>query len=194
MKTLVLSILLFSLNVHAQSPATLQKEVVALQAQVATLANRLNQLQANPVLAIGPFVSLDLNPQNGVIGPNITFKGVNIHIVSGSGYTTDFVDSGSVATGLGNLIIGYNEVPTGDTTWLNSGDRGASHMLIMGRNNKYTNHSFGGIVTGWGNTVNGNDSLILGGEQNTVKVVVRLEGIQLFTVGSLARLITSVLV
>ncbi len=56
MKTLVLSILLFSLNVHAQSPSTLQKEVVALQAQVATLANRLNQLQANPVLTIGPFV------------------------------------------------------------------------------------------------------------------------------------------
>ena len=59
------------------------------------------------MFALNSFVTVDPNPENGVIGPHITFKGANIHIVSGSGSTND---NGS-PTGLGNLIIGYDENP-----------------------------------------------------------------------------------
>jgi hypothetical protein len=52
-------------------------------------------------------VSVDPNSEDGVNGPNIIFKGANIHIV-GSGTTND---NGN-PTGLGNLIIGYDEDPT----------------------------------------------------------------------------------
>jgi len=76
--------------------AALQAQVAALQTQVNTLQNQLTS-----VLALAPFVSVDPNPENGVIGPHITFKGANIHIISGMGATND---NGS-RSGLGNLII-----------------------------------------------------------------------------------------
>jgi hypothetical protein len=62
-------------------------------------------VQANNALKLGPFIIFNPDPENGVIGPNITFSGANIHIVSGGQTTTN-------PTGLGNLIIGYDEVPT----------------------------------------------------------------------------------
>ena len=69
------------------------------------------------ILALASFVSVDPNPENGVAGPNIVFTGANVHIVSGSGATTDNGNS----TGLGNLIIGYDEVDPNNP--LNPGDR-----------------------------------------------------------------------
>jgi hypothetical protein len=83
--------------------ATLQAQVAALQSQVTTQQNQLTV--ARPVLALAPFVSVDPNPEINVRGPNIVFKGANIHIESGSGATDDHGNR----TGLGNLIIGYNE-------------------------------------------------------------------------------------
>lgn len=68
----------------------------------------------------------------------------------------------SIPTGLGNLIIGYDEfvgaVPPGD--------RGGSHNLVMGRENKSTTKSCASIVTGDGNTQAGIESIVLGGYQN----------------------------
>jgi len=81
--------------------ADLQNEVTSLQSQLATV-------QSNHALLLGPFVSVDPNPELGVIGPNIIFSGANIHIVSGSGSTNDNFNF----TGLGNLIIGYDEDPS----------------------------------------------------------------------------------
>jgi hypothetical protein len=78
--------------------ASLQATVSALQGQVTTLQTQLAVVQSNHALALGPFVSVDPNPEIGVIGPNITFAGANIHIVSGSGATND---NGN-PTGLGN--------------------------------------------------------------------------------------------
>ena len=40
-------------------------------------------------LLLNNYVSMDPNPENEVAGPNITFTGANIHIVSGSGATDD---------------------------------------------------------------------------------------------------------
>jgi hypothetical protein len=87
--------------------ASLQATVSALQAQISSLQSHLAAIESNPALALGPFVSIDPNSENEVVGPNITFKGANIHIVSGSGFT----DDNDNPTGLGNLIVGYDEPP-----------------------------------------------------------------------------------
>jgi hypothetical protein len=85
--------------------STLQSQVEGLQATNTALQTQLAAVQSNRALLLGPFVSVDPNPEIGVIGPNIIFSGANIHIVSGSGGT----DDNGNRTGLGNLIIGYNE-------------------------------------------------------------------------------------
>ena len=154
----------------------LRQEVQALKAQVATLISQnaalqsqINGLQtqltnAQNVLALAPFVSVDPNPQIGVAGPNITFKGANIHIVSGSGSTNDYGDPRP--TGLGNLIIGYDESPVDvfrNGPGLNSGDRGGSHNLVIGRGNRFTQAAFGGIVAGEVNTISNRANTVLGG-------------------------------
>jgi hypothetical protein len=116
--------------------AALQTQVNAQQAQITSLQNQL--VAAQLVLALAPFVSVDPNPENGVIGPNISFKSANIHILSGSGATND---NGSLF-GLGNLIIGYDEIPPGGIT---AGTRG-----------------------GFQNTASGNSASILGDNGFTV--------------------------
>jgi hypothetical protein len=118
---------------------------------------------AKNVLALDPFVSVDPNPEIGVIGPNIIFSGANIHIVSGSGST------GNV-TGLGNLIIGYDEDPqmfglaVGGGGPLFPGDRGGSHNLVIGGGNKFI--SAGGLVAGELNTLAGFGASVTGGSHN----------------------------
>jgi hypothetical protein len=91
--------------------AALEAQVGALQDEVKTLQGQLAAVQSNHALLLGPFVNVDPNPEIGVIGPNIIFSGANIHIISGSGSTDDHQFSGSSPTGLGNLIIGYDEEP-----------------------------------------------------------------------------------
>ena len=65
----------------------LKAQVAALQSQVKALQTQLAAVQSNNALKLGPFVNVNPNPENGVKGPNITFKGANIHIVSGAGAT-----------------------------------------------------------------------------------------------------------
>jgi hypothetical protein len=160
----------FAEQTHAQSAATLQTEitqlkatVTALQATVATLQRQATATQvvdasqsasvaqlksqmvtifSSNVWAINPFVTLDLFC---VTGPNLVFHGTNVHVVSGSGNSDDNLNP----TGLGNLIIGYNEWFFGPL------DRRGVHNLILGRYNKFTNLAWGGIVSGQLNTLNG---------------------------------------
>jgi hypothetical protein len=150
--------------------ATLQTSNSALQSQVNALHSQLAVVQSNKALALGPFVSVDPNPENGVIGPNITFKGANIHIVSGSGVTDD---RGSL-TGLGNLIIGYDEDPAAiDRPPLNPGDRGGSHNLVIGRWHRFGAFgrfgagAFGGLVAGEVNTIMSEAATVSGGFFNS---------------------------
>ena len=69
--------------------ATLKEQVAALQTTVSALQSQLTTIQNSNVFALNSFVSVDPNPENGVNGPHIIFKGANIHIVSGSGATND---------------------------------------------------------------------------------------------------------
>jgi len=142
--------------------ADLQNEVTSLQSQLATV-------QSNHALLLGPFVSVDPNPELGVIGPNIIFSGANIHIVSGSGSTNDNFNF----TGLGNLIIGYDEDPSTagfpiipQPPPLAPGDRGGSHNLVIGRFNRFP-FAFGGFVAGEANTIRGEGTSVSGGGLNT---------------------------
>jgi hypothetical protein len=147
--------------------ATLQTSNSALQSQVNALQTQLAVVQSNKALALGPFVSVNPNPENGVIGPNITFKGANIHIVSGSGVTDDHLSTGGSLTGRGNLIIGYDEAPPEFLPPLGPGDRGGSHNLVIGLWNRFTNAAFGGLVAGELNTISNQAASVSGGELNT---------------------------
>jgi hypothetical protein len=133
--------------------AALKKQVAALQSQVQTLQTQLAAVQSNKALELGPFVSVDPNRKNGVIGPHITFTGANIHIESGSGATDDHLSTGGSLTGRGNLIIGYDEDPAALGSPLNPGDRGGSHNLVIGRWNRFGQFAFGGLVAGEANSI-----------------------------------------
>jgi hypothetical protein len=54
-------------TVNQSTNITQNTSLTALQRQVTLIA-------ANPALQIGPFVSVDPNPENGVVGPHITWS------------------------------------------------------------------------------------------------------------------------
>jgi hypothetical protein len=161
---LLIALLALASPIYAQTNAQLSSQITSLKATVAALQKQVTLISQNPALGLGPFVSVDPNPQLGVKGPNITITGANLHIVDGTG--SDYAGNGAAASGLGSIIIGYNSIPY--PNFLAPGDRGASHMLIMGSENKYTQYSSRGIVTGDDNTVNGIESFVIGGFDNIV--------------------------
>ena len=116
--------------------------VANLQGQIAVLQGQIDALNA---LLSG--VTRDEND-------NITFSGVNVHIVNGTGATDGTVN------GLGNLIVGYNEL-RGDI----GDDRTGSHNVVVGTINSYS--SAGGLVVGFSNTISGPYSSVSGGGANT---------------------------
>src|SRR6185503_15556504 len=87
-------------------------------------------------------------------------------IVNGSGHT------GRATNGLGNVVIGYDEHPSGY-------DQTGSHNLVLGENQQFG--SYGGIAGGYHNTLtapfsaafgafntaNGTASSVSGGDTNT---------------------------
>jgi hypothetical protein len=158
--TVSLSLTMSAIALHAASPpttTTVEAQVVTLQAQVKSLQTQLTAIQNNNALKLAPFVTVDPNPRNDVIGPNIVFTGANIHIVSGSGASSD----NNNPTGLGNLIIGYNEV-WGLAGWAQPGYRGGVHNLIMGSFNRFTRNTYATLVTGVYNTADGAWSIVDG--------------------------------
>ena len=90
-----------------------------------------------------PYISLEVNPINGVNGPHIIFSGANVHVRSGSGRT----DDNNTPTGLGNLIVGYDEQQTEAVS------RTGSHNLIVGGQHSFTR--YGGLAAGAANTLDG---------------------------------------
>ena len=141
-----------------QQLADLQAQITVLKAMVATLSSQLAQVRKNPVLQLGQFVSVDLKQEEGVMGPNIVFKGANVHIISGSGNTWN----NRTSTGLGNLIIGYDEAPSD----LVAGERTGCHNLVIGPYNTFETSASGGIVAGASNSISDAGSNVLGGISN----------------------------
>jgi hypothetical protein len=130
-----------------------QAKVAVLEKSVAALQRQLTLVASNPALGLGPFVTVDPNPEIGVAGPNITFHGANIHIVASA--------SGFVRNGLGNLIIGNDEAFSA----LQPGDRGGTSNLVVGRFHKFTAHSFLSVVFGEDNKLDEQGN-VLGGTGN----------------------------
>ena len=103
-----------------------------------------------------------------VSGTDLTITGVNVHILDGSGSTDDATLDprtngslpGKTLTGLGNLIIGYNEKGS-DHNDLRIG----SHNLILGDKNNYS--SYGGFVTSFDNAISARYATVSGGYRNT---------------------------
>lgn len=108
--------------------------------------------QAAPDLA--SFMRFEPGEINGVRGPHIVFEGVNVHIRSGTGATAD------AASGLGNLIVGYNEAPDR----LGATDRSGAHNLIVGPEHRFP--GFGGFVAGFRNIISGDFASVSGGRLN----------------------------
>ena len=144
----------------------LQVAVAALQTQVADLQAQLDTNDAVQIGKLG-YMKLDTNELNYLKGPHVIFEGVNVHVRDGSGVTKgEWLESGGNAqTGLGNLIIGYNElsrtilgeVPT-------AADRTGTHNLVIGREHRY--RSYGNILQGWACIMNADNSAGLACDEN----------------------------
>jgi hypothetical protein len=123
---------------------------VARQTDLAALESRVTKLEA---LLAG--VSLSSDGSTLTIAGNSTlkrvlFSGVNVQVVNGSG-------SESTLNGLGNLIVGYADIPF-------SGFDTGSHNLITGDFNGW--QSYGGFVAGDHNLLAGAFASVSGGAGN----------------------------
>lgn len=148
------------------SNTSLQTALKTSQADITALQVRVKALETKPASGIPnleKYVTIDTNPINGVAGPHILITGANVHVRSGSGFTNDNVSGGGTLTGLGNLIIGYNELnPSGQP-------RTGSHNLVGGSLNSFS--SVGGMAFGLRNTLSGQYAAIVGGDTNTASGV-----------------------
>jgi hypothetical protein len=143
-----------------------QTDIAALQAADTALDTRLTTAEGDitaldtrvtSVEAVTQYQSVQAGAVNGLTGPHLIFEGINVHVRSGSGTTND----GGTLTGLGNLVVGYNEedVPAP------AGYRDGSHNLITGCWHTYT--SFGGFVAGYRNAITANYGSVSGGSDCT---------------------------
>lgn len=146
--------------------AELETEVEALQARVDELETenadfeaRIRQLEGaiRPLEEIAQVLSVSRLAVNGVPGPNLVVEGANLHVRSGSGTT----DDGGTPTGLGNVIIGYNEVATDQQ----AGDRDGAHNLVIGSGHIFT--STAGVVAGEDNEIGAPFASVLAGQNNS---------------------------
>ena len=161
--------------------AALEATVTALQNTVTALQTQLSTVTSSNVMALNPYLTVDTasDPR----GPMVRFHSVNVQVVNGLGST-------NTVNGLGNLIIGYDEVDTsgnshctigttsGDNpitdsgtcgtaggTWTTAGFKTGSHYLVVGTQNNYSR--WGGIVAGESNTSNYDYASVTGGYNNT---------------------------
>ena len=150
-----------SLQAALAALKTAQADIVTLKGSVVTLQGSVVKLEAKPagIPSLDKYLTIDTNPIDGVTGPHILITGANVHILSGSKATDDNIATGGTLTGLGNLIIGYNEQsPTSPLL------RTGSHNLVGGSQNSFS--STGGMVFGLRNTLSGQYAAIVSGDTN----------------------------
>lgn len=144
----------------ASSIALLQSENAAQQAMIESLSSQLLAVETNAALQLNGYVRVETGSLNGLSGPHVIFEGVNVHVRSGAGGTQD-EGYGSTPYGLGNVILGYDEIPDAG---LSAGDRGGSHNLVVGMGNRF--RSFAGVVAGYNNSVTDTHAVAIGGMRN----------------------------
>jgi hypothetical protein len=153
-----------SLQALQTEVANLKTALDLAKAQLSSLAADLSILKKNgtggssvdPVLIeLAKYVKVDAKDINGLKGPHVIFHHANVHVESG--YGTTFEAGG--LTGLGNLIVGYNEEAT-----VGSRVGSGSHNLVVGP--FHTFNSRGGVVFGERNMISAQSASVLGGIRN----------------------------
>lgn len=134
--------------------------------QFALAAPRLTKQQAQ-VLEHMSIVRLP--DGQGGLRKTLRISGINVQLVNGLDATNGFpmdpttTDPLLTATnGLGNLIIGYDDLPRNTTAPL---DRTGSHNLVVGFGHNYS--SFGGQAVAFENTISAAYAVVSGGGANT---------------------------
>jgi len=164
-------LILSSGNVQAgttEDIALLKADVAAMKItlteQQNAIAQLLSELDNNDAVKMGKlgYVKIETNEINALKGPHVIFEGVNVHVRDGSGQTrgNNNGEEGYVMTGLGNIVVGYNELPvnpfylTGEE--FSPADRLGFHNLIMGEQNR--NKGYGSIIQGYNCIVGSNSA------------------------------------
>lgn len=128
----------------------------ALQAALAGLDPEVTGLRADVDAVqdtLAPFSTVAVDPMDPTAGYDVYLTAANLHIENGQAST-------DTTNGLGNLIVGYNELGG-----RKAADRTGSHNLVVGPGHGYT--SYGGLIAGYENYVSGEYSAVSGGWQNT---------------------------
>jgi hypothetical protein len=144
--------------------------VIALESKTQDALARLTTVESKTQDALArvttvesktQYVSVDTTKQIMVI------TGANLQIVNGLGATngnplspTALDPAHTVTNGLGNLIVGYNEIDA-----FSPSQRGGSHNLVIGNFNSYS--SYGGFVAGQLNSIIAPFAAVSGGTKNT---------------------------
>ena len=155
--------------------SSLKTDLATANAQLLKLATRLNVLETpttggggtSPALVeLAKYVTVEPGMLKGLKGPHVIFHHANVHVESGS----STIAEASAPTGLGNLIVGNNELPGVEMPGLEmppvppGGSRVGSHNLVVGSSHTYT--STGGVVFGSSNWISGHYATNLGGFNN----------------------------
>lgn len=163
-----------------------QRRITDLERQVADLTALVQSMQS--LAGLAPFVSVvDVTRDVGGVPtnlPTVRFEAVNVQVVNGTGQTQPADQTGPDGpNGLGNLIIGYDEVRVGGSescSWGAFDQQGAceavngiwalahksgTHSLVVGEGHNYSQSS--NVVFGSFNRVNGIEASATGGQSNT---------------------------
>ncbi len=114
---------------------------------------RIHTITAEQAEILGHMSLVYLDDGAGnLVNKTIRISDINLQLVNGT-------DDTETTNGLGNLIVGYNEL--GNPTLE---DRTGSHNVIVGKSNTYT--SYGSLVTGWQNISDGVYTSVTAGNMN----------------------------
>ncbi|MBK7875563.1 MAG: hypothetical protein IPJ77_07400 [Planctomycetes bacterium] len=137
-----------------------------LSMQQTISAHRIPTLTPEQAAILSRMSIVQIPDGQGGSSETIRFTGVNVQIVNGLGATNGYPADPSTfdpaltsTNGVGNLIIGYNELgnPVGD-------DRTGSHTLIFG--SQLSTSGFGGQVVGFRSRMSGAYASVSGGLNN----------------------------
>ncbi len=109
-----------------------------LQAQIDEMDARVKDLESQNSAMAALLAGVSRN------GSTLVFNAMNLQVVNGLGATDGDFGFGPTANGLGNLIVGYNEVTDGCGN--DCEQKTGSHSIIVGPRHEYT--SYGSVVVG----------------------------------------------
>lgn len=133
--------------------------VQELQAQIAALSERVDVLEADNTGLQSLLAGVSRN------GDTLVFGAMNLQIVNGLGATDGDTGGGPAVNGLGNLIIGYDELsPLCENI---CAQKSGSHNLVVGPEHIYT--SYGALLAGSRNTVSAPYGSVSGGFRNSAE-------------------------